>query len=455
MSKDNQKTAEVQDHDFSLVRVPKEHKQEFWRILLIRIGAICCVSQLMLGASLGMGMTFTDALIATLLGSVLLQVLSWAIGAAAAKEGLSTSLISRWAGFGVKGSAIFGAVVAISMIGWFGVQNSVFGQGMADIIPVTDFLGSSEIAIWTVVTGLGITVLVVFGIRAIAHLATIFVPLFILAVIYAAYVMLQTNDLGTLMNTAPPGAALTMGAAVTIVAGGFIAGAICTPDYARFLSNSKQVFWMTLIGTFIGELGMNMTAVLLAHATGTENVVDLMMATSGFIGVLIVVASTVKLNDINLYASGLGLMNAANALSGKKLNRNILIVCLGAVGTTLSVIGIINYFTDFLILLGVAIPPVAGIMVIDYYILKRSRKDLDESRALGKLPAKVEVWNPVAIVSWIVGFAVGQTTVIINLGIPGLNSLIVAGLLYFAIMKILAKIKNVEVVEFKKVDSTI
>ena len=455
MSKDNQKTAEVEDHDFSLVRVPKEHKQEFWRILLIRIGAICCVSQLMLGASLGMGMTFTDALIATLLGSVLLQVLSWAIGAAAAKEGLSTSLISRWAGFGVKGSAIFGAVVAISMIGWFGVQNSVFGQGMADIIPVTDFLGSSEIAIWTVVTGLGITVLVVFGIRAIAHLATIFVPLFILAVIYAAYVMLQTNDLGTLMNTAPPGAALTMGAAVTIVAGGFIAGAICTPDYARFLSNSKQVFWMTLIGTFIGELGMNMTAVLLAHATGTENVVDLMMATSGFIGVLIVVASTVKLNDINLYASGLGLMNAANALSGKKLNRNILIVCLGAVGTTLSVIGIINYFTDFLILLGVAIPPVAGIMVIDYYVLKRSRKDLDESRALGKLPAKVEVWNPVAIVSWIVGFAVGQTTVIINLGIPGLNSLIVAGLLYFAIMKILAKIKNVEVVEFKKVDSTI
>ena len=455
MSKDNQKTAEVEDHDFSLVRVPMEHKQEFWRILLIRIGAICCVSQLMLGASLGMGMTFTDALIATLLGSVLLQVLSWAIGAAAAKEGLSTSLISRWAGFGVKGSAIFGAVVAISMIGWFGVQNSVFGQGMADIIPVTDFLGSSEIAIWTVVTGLGITVLVVFGIRAIAHLATIFVPLFILAVIYAAYVMLQTNDLGTLMNTTPPGAALTMGAAVTIVAGGFIAGAICTPDYARFLSNSKQVFWMTLIGTFIGELGMNMTAVLLAHATGTENVVDLMMATSGFIGVLIVVASTVKLNDINLYASGLGLMNAANALSGKKLNRNILIVCLGAVGTTLSVIGIINYFTDFLILLGVAIPPVAGIMVIDYYVLKRSRKDLDESRALGKLPAKVEVWNPVAIVSWIVGFAVGQTTVIINLGIPGLNSLIVAGLLYFAIMKILAKIKNVEVVEFKKVDSTI
>ena len=74
------------------------------------------------------------------------------------------------------------------------------------------------------------------------------------------------------------------------MAGGFIAGAICTPDYGRFLRNGTEVFWMTLIGTFVGELGMNLLAVLLAHATGTNNVVDMMMATSGVIGVLIVVA---------------------------------------------------------------------------------------------------------------------------------------------------------------------
>ena len=30
-----------------------------------------------------------------------------------------------------------------------------------------------------------------------------------------------------------------------MVAGGFIAGAICTPDYARYLKNGTQVFWMT------------------------------------------------------------------------------------------------------------------------------------------------------------------------------------------------------------------
>ncbi|MEA5019765.1 MAG: cytosine permease [Gordonibacter sp.] len=447
--------AENQDIDYSLSRVPAEAKQPFWRVLFIRIGAICCVSQLMLGAALGYGMTFFDAFLATMLGSVLLQVVSWALGAAAAHEGLSTSLLSRWAGFGKGGSAVFGGVVAISMVGWFGVQNAVFGQGMSSIIPLTDFLGDFEYPLWAILTGIGITLLVVFGIKAIANFAAVFVPLFVLVVLFAAWVILQDHTIGELVTMAPPGVPLTLGAATTMVAGGFIAGAICTPDYARFLKNGNQVFWMTLIGTFVGELGMNLLAVMLAHATGTENVVDLMMATSGIVGVIIVVASTVKLNDINLYSSSLGLATMLNALFNKKVSRNALVWALGIVGTFLSVIGIINYFTDFLVLLGVAIPPVAGIMVIDYFVLRRKRADLDTSRAEGKLPSKVEKWNPVAIICWIAGFAVGEITSIFGIGIPGLNSLILAGVLYWAIMKVYASMKKVDNIQFAETDQVL
>lgn len=439
---------EEHDIDYSLSRVPEEAKQPFWRILFIRIGAICCVSQLMLGAALGYGLTFFDAFLATMMGSVLLQVVSWALGTAAAREGLSTSLLSRWCGLGKGGSALFGGVVAISMVGWFGVQNSVFGEGMTDIVAFTDFLGPAEYPVWAIITGIGITLLVVFGIKAIANFATVFVPLFVVVVIVAAAIILQNHSLAELVVAAPPGPALGLGAATTMVAGGFIAGAICTPDYARFLKNGTQVFWMTLIGTFVGELGMNLLAVLLANAMGTENVVDIMMGTSGVIGVLIVVASTVKLNDINLYSSSLGLATMANALFNKKLSRNALVWTLGIVGTFLSVIGIINYFTSFLTLLGVAIPPVAGIMVVDYFFLKRNRKDLDDSRSKGVLPAKVENWNPIALVCWVAGFAVGEITSIMVIGIPGLNSLVLAGLLYWVIMKVYARVKKQDAVVF-------
>lgn len=444
--------AENEDIDYSLSRVPDGDKQPFWRVLFIRIGAICCVSQLILGAALGYGMSFFDAFLATMLGSVMLQVISWALGTAAAHEGLSTSLLSRWAGFGKAGSALFGGVVAISLVGWFGVQNAVFGEGMSSIVSFTDFLGPLEYPVWAIITGIGITLIVVFGIKAIANLATVFVPLFVIVVLFAAWFILQNHTLGELVSMAPPGVPLTLGAATTIVAGGFIAGAICTPDYARFLKNGTQVFWMTLIGTFVGELGMNLIAVLLAHATGTENVVDLMMATSGIVGVIIVVASTVKLNDINLYSSSLGLATMLNALFNKSLSRNTLVWTLGIVGTFLSVVGIINFFTDFLVLLGVAIPPVAGIMVIDYFVLKRKRADLDASRAQGKLPAKVEKWNPVAIICWVAGFAVGEVTSIFGIGIPGLNSLILAGVLYWIVMKVYARIKKVDNVSFAETD---
>lgn len=437
------------DNDYSLSRIPEGAKEPFWQILMVRIGAICCVSQLVLGATLGYGMSFWGAFWATMLGSVILQVLSWALGTAAAREGLSTSLLSRWAGLGKNGSAILGGVVAISMVGWFGVQNCVFAEGMFDITGVLNY------PIWALITGLGITLLVAAGIRWIARFASIFVPLFILAVIVSAVIVLQDHSLIEFLNSPHPGPELGFGAAVTIVAGGFIAGAICTPDYSRYLKDGKQVFWMTLVGTFVGELGMNLLAVILCHATGTQNVTDIMMATSGVLGVIIVVASTVKLNDINLYSSGLGIATMINALFNVKVNRAAMIWGLGIVGTVLSMVGVINYFQSFLTLLGVAIPPVAGIMVIDYYLLRRNRAELEETRNDGTLPKRVEKWNPITIVVWILAFVVGEVSSIYSIGIPGLNSLIFAGVVYYIAMKAYGTAKKVDVVKFPETDQVL
>ena len=94
-------------------------------------------------------------------------------------------------------------------------------------------------------------------------------------------------------------------------------------------------------------------------------------------------------------------------------------------------------------------------MVVDYFILKRSRATLDASRAKGELPEKVEKWNPIAIVCWIAGFAVGEVTSIMNAGIPGLNSLILAGVLYWIVMKVYASMKKVDTVTFTETDQVL
>lgn len=144
-----------------------------------------------------------------------------------------------------------------------------------------------------------------------------------------------------------------------------------------------------------------------------------------------------------------------NALFNAKVNRSVMIWILGIVGTVLSMIGIINYFTDFLTLLGVAIPPVAGIMVVDYFLLKRNRKELEETRAQGALPKTVEKWNPVAIAVWIAAFVVGEASSIFAIGIPGLNSLVFAGVAYWVVMKAMAAARKVDAVKFNETDQVL
>jgi len=99
----------------------------------------------------------------------------------------------------------------------------------------------------------------------------------------------------------------------------------------------------------------------------------------------------------------------------------------------MSVAGIIDRFVSFLVLLGVVIPPVVGVIVVDYYILKRSRAELDESRQKGELPCQCETWNPISIVAWIAGFAIGYF--VTDIGISSINSLVAAGVVYYLGMK--------------------
>ncbi|QRG70214.1 purine-cytosine permease family protein [Brevibacillus choshinensis] len=414
--------------DYSLSRVPKEARVPMWEILVIRIGAFTSLSQFILGAFLGYGMSFWDAALASFLGAIILEVVILLIGIAGAREGLSTSMLSRWTGFGKYGSSIIGFVIAISTIGWFGVQNSVFANGINDA-----FGGALGFPLAATLTGLFVTVIVIFGFKWLGVTAKIAVPGFLLTIAYGIYQVFDSHSLPELMSSSAPGPALSLGAAATMVAGSFMVGAVLTPDMTRYCRSSKDVLWSTLISVVIGEIIINLIAVLMAHAVKTSDVVTIALQTSGWLGAATVIFATVKINDINLYSASLGFTNIIHALFGKNVNRGLITLIVGMAGTILSVLGILDQFVNFLIFLGVWIPPIAGIMVVDYFILKRSRQVLDESRMNGELPAVCETWNPVALVAWALGFGIGY---LIQWGIPSINSLAVAGVVYFVGMKV-------------------
>ena len=433
------RSIDIGHDDYSLSRVPGSERYSWVTLAVQRFGQLSALSQFLLGAILGFGMTFWNAFLALTLGAVLLEVVAIFTGIAGMREGLSTSVLARWAGFGRYGSSIIGLVFAVSLIGWFGVQNAVFAEGVHSLI------GGVPVWAWSIVTGAVVTLIVIYGFLSMAWVAYITVPVFLLLAGYSITNTLFKYRLGDLLSSAPPGESLSLATGTTIVAGGFIIGGVLAPDMTRFNRSTADVIKQTVVGITLGEYTVGLIGVLLAHALKTQNIVEIVTSTSGVIGTIILVAATLKINDWNLYSSSLGFANSLDAIFGKRVNRAMITILVGALGTVFSAVGILEQFVPFLIALGVIVPPIAGIMIVDYYLLRRHREQLEESAGSVALPARQEKLNPVSVFAWagasIVGYAV-------QWGIPSLNSLICAAVLYYVAMRIVAIVQRRDRVVF-------
>jgi cytosine permease len=343
---------------------------------------------------------------------------------------MSTTLLARWAGFGRYGSGLVGVVLAVSLLGWFGVQSAVLGQGLAAL------LGGPPVWVWSVLGGLVITAIVVHGFAGMAWTAWITVPAFLALAGWAIAVELAKQPLGELIASAPPGPVISLAQGATLVAGGFIVGATISPDMCRFNRSTADVVKQTIVGITLGEYVLALVGVLLAHALRTGDVVAIVTTTSGVVGTIVLVTATLKVNDWNLYSSSLGVTNALDTAFGLRVSRAKVTIVLGVLGTALAAFGIADHLVGFLVLLGVAVPPIAGILIAEYYVVRRWRADLAESRARGELPASAPGWVPAALVAWPAAALIGH---FVTWGIPALNALVAAFILYAVLGRLSAK----------------
>lgn len=416
------------DKEYSLERVPLSGRSNLVTVALIRIGANTSLSQFMLGATLGHAMTFWQAMLATLLGSFILEFIGLGLGFMGCREGLPTCVLSRWCGFGRLGSAIIGLTIAISSLGWFGVQNGIFAKGLEHALH-----GRLDFTWCAAIAGTVITLLVAFGFKGLGLTAKIAVPLFFFVIAWISFDVLAGLDFRRVFGAAPTGHdTMTLSAAATMVAGGCMVGAISTPDLTRYCRSSKHVFWMMTASIIIGEFVVNGVAILIAHALGTDDVVDILTQSAGFIGLVCGILAIVKINDINLYSVSLGTSNFLQCVTGKKLGFATLTCIAGALGTLFTIAGILDNFVQFLIFTGVIFPPVAGIMLTDYYVVRTHRELLNLTRQAQKIPDlhTAEFINYPAIIAWIIGSFSGFW---ITIGIPSLNSIFISGVTYFCL----------------------
>jgi cytosine permease len=142
---------------------------------LQRVGQLSALSAFVVAATLGFSMSFWDAFWAITIGAVILEVVCVFTGLIGQREGLNTSILSRWTGFGHAGSAVIGLAIGVSLIGWFGIQSGVSASGLHSIMPWL------PVWAWSLAFGLLITAVVMLGFHGMQWVANVAVPLFLLA----------------------------------------------------------------------------------------------------------------------------------------------------------------------------------------------------------------------------------------------------------------------------------
>ncbi|MDR1078436.1 MAG: cytosine permease, partial [Propionibacteriaceae bacterium] len=257
--------------------------------------------------------------------------------------------------------------------------------------------------------------------------ANVTVPIFIVLVGWAVIAELNKHSISQLMSEAPPGQPMPFLTGVTLVAGSFIAGAVITPDMTRYNRSRADVVKQTVVGITLGEYAVGLSGVLLAHAVKSADINNIIMTSVGWIGIVVIVFGTLKINDWNLYSGGLGIVNFIDTVFHKKVSRPLVTGVIGVVGTVLAAFGILNYFTGFLTLLSVTFPPIVGIILAEYFVIKRWRPELEATRQSGALPKTAPTWVPATLIIWLISSLIAQ---FVPWGLGAINAVVAAFLLY-------------------------
>lgn len=387
-------------NDYESTPVPPEKHLNWIDQGTVWIGSGFSLAAISTGGILASGLDFKEMLIAMILGSLILTVISCLIGYIGYYTHLSTSFSAAFC-FGRQGAKIFGVVFAISLFGWFAFQADLFGLTVDQIMSSKFNIEVESHAIYTVLGGLAMMLTAIIGYKGIQYLSRVGVPLLFILSAVALYKTVQIVSFSDIVNSGPIGEKISIPIGVAAVVGNFIVGVVMTPDFSRYSRTPKDAVAGSVLGYFIGYMPILLLGAIFTYSFSNWNIIEVMLGTLGLgmIGAIVLIISQWTTNDNNLYSSVLGLTNALQSVS--KLARWKLTAIVGIISTIVAAIGLYEVYIEFLIILSSLIPPIAGVMIADFYFNKRK-----EYYSFDNYDNLVG-FNYVAIGSWIVGGLVG------------------------------------------------
>lgn len=411
--------------DYGVEPVPEDQKKDWLSMGLIWSGVGISLGLLMTGGALGDGLSFKQAFIASVLGGLVLAFVTAFCGIIGAKTNLSTAMISRFT-FGEKAVILIALIQAFGSYGWFGVQLGLFGKTAATVWNMATGL-HANVTLCIILGGLCMLTTSTIGYRGLDFLSKIAVPLLLVLMGGSVWKVLQAKTLTEIINLQGTGEPLSVGLATSMVISSFIVGAVVAPDVSRYAKTPKDTIGAAILAFAIVVPLVMLVGISMAQVAGTWDLVDIMLKLGwGIVAFIVLLLAQWTSNDNNLYCSALGF-----AVAFKKLKKWQLTVISGVLGIILAVWGIYDKFIPWLTTLGVLIPPMGGVMCVDYYLFNSKYYQV---KYLDKL---VDLrW--LSLISWILGSIVSFITSGENFTlttVPALDGFIVAAIVQYLGLK--------------------
>ncbi|HDR8999208.1 TPA: cytosine permease [Burkholderia vietnamiensis] len=420
---DESLSAAMEDH--ALERVPDNERKGWLALSWNTAGIVTTLVQLFLGALVTFVAGFKIAILAGVTVTIAGALLGWACGHVAYRSGLSSTVMSRYFGFGQKGSIISSLIFAFMIIGFLALENALLYRGFIFYFGIADTL-VSRIVIYGLMT-VAWVLLTAYGFALVARVSSVTLVLFLAVLAYIAHDVvsgtgLAVSDLFSFGSQFPGDVLKSMGVesdlskfvfAVNVLIGSAGALALVDADLGRYARRSRDIGYAALIGNLMMDVlmlglggvimyagipalvdfymrtaGMTHEAALHASLQSPDSVTAAFVVFGGALGALLMVLAQSKAQVINTYSASLSLSNLFDALNVRP-GRLTFVIAANVIGLLMLYGKILTLVNSWITILGVLTTAFAGIIVADFFIVRRVSRDLD-----------TDLDRPAEIVNW-------------------------------------------------------
>ncbi len=399
---------------FALAKVPSEQRKSWMSMVMVQAGMVICVPAFMLGSMLAEEMSTMNAIIAGVIGYVMVLILTFILGMQGADLGIPTCAITQ-STFGKNGTRLLvSSLFTISLVGFFGLQVNVCGEAFTTLM---DSMGIHiPVVASSLIWGIVMVVIAVWGMDALSKVDSLAVPLLLFIMLLGLFMAFRTYGSAGLIANEVTAPTMSMAGGIGLSFSFFSASAFTAADITRFQRDRKDTIKSATLGLMPAGIVTCVIGVLLSRVAGVYDI-SIVLAAVGLpvLGLIIMILAQLSTNSINAYCGGLDAVMTFNLNDNR---RRLATLVVGLLGVVLAVLGILDFIDVFLDWISFFGAPIAGIMIADYWVIGRGK------------PASwhpIEGWNWVGLVSAVISLVIA---LFIPVGVFNFNGVVVGFVVY-------------------------